>query len=340
MNNKSVSNVIYRSTYEKSKHNKRLRDVFNSCDITQYEIERPNGRITEEQHLRLLSLLNSDPEDEGYLINNMLENTISASYSLFPELISYCINQENMGKAIMGFVNNSCIIGNCDYFSVSQNQDQTKISFLNSSLDSANRINALGNFALLSDLIHLYAPKAELKVSLKANRIASKRQFDDKFESQSLLDQNENSIIINNGDLRHSHNSYNKTLNALQENQLREIKSIIFDDGSFAAAVKEIIFDIVFSRKVSEQYEALNILCDTLQVSRWTLNRRLSIENTNFRNLLSEVKLHVAVKLLTEERLTMQEVSDWLAFSSHSAFSRFFKAQTGHSPRIYRAARV
>ncbi|WP_127558508.1 helix-turn-helix domain-containing protein [Saccharospirillum alexandrii] len=338
MNNKSVSNIIYQGTYEKSKSNKKLKAVFDTCDITPYEMERPYGRIVEKKHNYLLNQLSHDREAEHQVITSLLENTIPTYHCLFPELISYCVNQESTEQAISTFIHNACIIGNCDYFTISQNSDRTKITYLTSSSETAHPINALGNIALLSDIIHLHSPKAPLAVSLTAKNLIKKRNFDEKFETSCVLDQNENSIIINNNDLEKSQNSFNRTLHTLQKEQINNIKRNLFSAGKLSSSVAEIIFNAIYSKRISEQNDILKILCNALQVSRWTLNRRLNSENTNFSLLLSEVKLQVSIKLLTEERLTIQEVSDWLAFSSHSAFSRFFKAKTGRSPRIYREA--
>ena len=115
-----------------------------------------------------------------------------------------------------------------------------------------------------------------------------------------------------------------------------KLKESILGHDMFAMSVNEIIFNIIYSKNISEQAEVLKMLCDILRVSRWTLNRRLHKEGTNFKDLFGVAKINVSIKLLRETNLSIQEISDWLAFSSHSSFTRFFRPKMKISPTNYR----
>lgn len=337
MYQRSVSNVIYKNLQEYSQVNKKhLNKIFNLCDITPYELERNDGRISESKHLALQTMMANDSGNENFIINHVLNNSLSTAYQLFPDLIGLCMNQENLGSAIMRFTDNSCIIGNCDYFTVERNDSHIKVSYLSNSPEEIQKINSISNIVLLSDLIRIYSPCAIQNVSLTAKSLQNKSLFDDKFNNKCLINQNENHIIIDNSYLKNEYSSYNHHLSLLQKEKIENLKYSIVGADTFHSSVSEIILDIVYSKKMSEQNQVLRLLCDILNISRWTLNRRLKSENTNFKALYLDTKIKVSVKLLMETNLSIQEISDWLAFSSHSAFTRFFRAKMLVSPTAYR----
>lgn len=238
MNHRSVSNIIYKYLFEESSNNNdTLRKILNSCDITPYEIERKDGRIAEQKHNALQMLLNHGPENDDYIIENILQNSISTSYHLFPELTGLCMNQQNLGQAIASFINNSCIIGNCDFFTINSNGAYTKLSYISTSPKPIQKTNSIANIILLSEFIHLYSPNAELDVSLTARTLKKKHLFDEKFNHNCLIDQNENSITIKSSELNKSQNLYNHPLFLLQEAQVAGIKKSIFGSERFSSSV-------------------------------------------------------------------------------------------------------
>ena len=246
--------------------------------------------------------MHNNPDKDNYIIENILYDSIPTSYNLFPELTGFCMNQKNLESGILSFINNSCIIGNCDFFTMKRNSTYTKLTYMTSSPEALQKTNAIGNIMLLSDLIHLYSPSTELDVSLTAKSITNKNLFDDKFNHKCIINQNENSIIIKNSELSCEHSSYNHPLCILQKEQVDNIKKSVFGSELFSSSILEIICDIIYSKKISEQSEVLKILCDILKVSRWTLNRRLKNEEKNFKDIFLDAKTQISIKLLTENK--------------------------------------
>ena len=83
----------------------------------------------------------------------------------------------------------------------------------------------------------------------------------------------------------------------------------------------------------------LKEVCAAMNVSRWTLNRKLQGEGSSFSTLLREARVNEACRLLGEGDQPLQNISDRVGFSSQSAFNRFFKANTRMTPLAYRNAR-
>ena len=73
-------------------------------------------------------------------------------------------------------------------------------------------------------------------------------------------------------------------------------------------------------------------------MSSSTLHRRLAGLGTSFRNLLDEVRLEMACRLLESTAAPVAQVATMLDYSETSAFTRSFKRRLGCGPAAWRAA--
>lgn len=81
----------------------------------------------------------------------------------------------------------------------------------------------------------------------------------------------------------------------------------------------------------------LEAVAYTLNVSRRTLQRRLEVDGTSFRNVLGHVKMRRATELLTDSALSIFDVAIFLNYSTTGHFIRAFKAKFGLTPGEYRS---
>jgi AraC-like DNA-binding protein len=80
----------------------------------------------------------------------------------------------------------------------------------------------------------------------------------------------------------------------------------------------------------------LEDVASQLGTSTRTLQRRLAHERTEFSIVANEVRRSLASRHLRDPRYPVSQVSTLLGFSEPSAFSRWFLAQFGQSPRQWR----
>jgi AraC-like DNA-binding protein len=73
-----------------------------------------------------------------------------------------------------------------------------------------------------------------------------------------------------------------------------------------------------------------------LGLSARTLQRRLRASGASFSGLLRETRELLALRALSDGQQAVSEISDLLAFSEVSAFSRAFKRWTGMRPTRFR----
>src|SRR5271166_604857 len=82
-------------------------------------------------------------------------------------------------------------------------------------------------------------------------------------------------------------------------------------------------------------FPTLSDVADELDIHPRTLRRRLADEGTSFRALLNEARSTVAVDLLRNVGLTVEEVSTRLGYTEVSTFSHAFKRWHGVAPSAY-----
>jgi AraC-like DNA-binding protein len=67
-----------------------------------------------------------------------------------------------------------------------------------------------------------------------------------------------------------------------------------------------------------------------------TLRRQLQSQNTSFRQLANEIRIHVALRYLRETRMTTQDIAFALGFSDAANFRHAFRRWTGKTPSEFR----
>ena len=106
-----------------------------------------------------------------------------------------------------------------------------------------------------------------------------------------------------------------------------------FDKGSTAMRVRAKLIGLLSAGNVTQQDVA-----DSLHMSLRTLQRKLSEENTSYKELLDETRRELANQYLRQACLSVSEVTYLLGFSEPSNFARAFKRWTGRTPSEFRTA--
>jgi len=89
-------------------------------------------------------------------------------------------------------------------------------------------------------------------------------------------------------------------------------------------------------RRLPEGEVSIDKLASLMNISRRTLQRRLSDRGTNFLQVLQEVRSRMALRYLSDDRLGITEIAFLLGYADQGSFSSAFKSWHGMSPRDYR----
>lgn len=91
-----------------------------------------------------------------------------------------------------------------------------------------------------------------------------------------------------------------------------------------------------FMQTETADWAELSQLAQQFNMSEATMQRRLKQEGLNFQQLKNDLRRDLAINLLTQPDLTLQDISEQLNFHDASAFHRAFKKWTGLNPGVYR----
>ena len=80
----------------------------------------------------------------------------------------------------------------------------------------------------------------------------------------------------------------------------------------------------------------IDVICQKLNLSRRTLQRRLDEEETGFKEILTDVRKELAIQLLASSNINIAEISHQLGYGNPATFARAFKSWFGTSPKDYR----
>jgi AraC-like DNA-binding protein len=84
---------------------------------------------------------------------------------------------------------------------------------------------------------------------------------------------------------------------------------------------------------------SLEQVARSLGVDRRTVHRHLADSGETFSSVLNSTRVECAERMVANQRYSLTEIAELLAFSSPSNFSRWFRGQFGCSPRQWRNQR-
>ncbi len=310
--------------------------ILMAAGLTPFDIHREHGRILAHSHYRMLSLMQRHLSGfhEG-----ILSYDIAELYQHYPALISLCLNQPSPRAAIEALLTYRTVIGNCDDFVVRRGALFSQYEYINQGPAALGASQAIPNFVILYRILRVYAPGLGVSVGFVGKPPTHHRQLDHFFGTHCRWEQPGNTLTIDNALLDSRADSYNGPLCHLQTSQLAHICSDIDERVPFANLVADMIRHKIRGGVMESDDHLLKDVCSAMNISRWTLNRKLQGEGSSFSAILKRVKMMEACRLLGEGEQPLQNISDLVGFSSQSAFNRFFKANTNMTPLAYRNTR-
>ena len=90
----------------------------------------------------------------------------------------------------------------------------------------------------------------------------------------------------------------------------------------------------------SENFPTQAVMASWFNMTSRTLHRRLTEENSSYREILGEVKNTLALSYLENTHLSIQEIAYFLGYEDDRNFNRAFKRWEGVSPSNYRKSKM
>lgn len=109
-----------------------------------------------------------------------------------------------------------------------------------------------------------------------------------------------------------------------------EILRRVGQDSSLHSQVRRILL-----KQGLEQLPTLERIAELLHMTARTLRRKLKDEGVSYQQIKDRLRCDTAIRLLTEESLSIADISQLIGFTEQAAFCRAFKNWTGVAPSAY-----
>ena len=106
-------------------------------------------------------------------------------------------------------------------------------------------------------------------------------------------------------------------------------------DALMSTRVKKALLEVLPSGRSS-----VEDVCNSLHVSKRSLQRRLKAEGQTFQSILDETRSELSLQYLAKEDISVEEISYLLAFRDPNSFYRAFRNWTGMTPMEARGQRT
>ncbi len=171
---------------------------------------------------------------------------------------------------------------------------------------------------------------APVSVSYTHRKPMGGEEFSQFFKCDVLFDQPRNTLVFNLEDILVPQMLANPSLvNTLETWIVEHMKRFSVD--LISTQVKAYLLENILLEEVD-----LEQIAGHLNLGLRTLQRKLKAEGKSFNEILDECRHDLALKLLSEQRLPLIEISYMLGFADQSGFTRAFKRWTNQSPKSYR----
>lgn len=333
---KSVSNRIAQLVLSRLDPGEwQPRQLLRQTGIHPHELEVPGGRLSVQSHFRLLS----------WVLARQLPLDLPAPglghlFEHFGPLAAVCSNAPSLRAAIAQLAQFRDLIGQSDHIRVQAQPDGLLFEYHSDCPDPrVSTFSSLHNFHLLQTLVRHYVPGRSQALRLTHQSLlgrADRRLLRERFDCP-VLPGASNSLLLSHAELDTPYAGYNATLRPYQEQQAQLQLDGLGKVMGFGERIGHLIRERLRSGEGEPADDALQgWLCDSLNISRWTLLRRLQEEGAGFMPLYNRLRLEEACRWLRRSDHSMLEISQQLGFTSQSSFSRFFREQMHCSPSGYR----
>ncbi|HNE29390.1 MAG TPA: AraC family transcriptional regulator [Saprospiraceae bacterium] len=171
-----------------------------------------------------------------------------------------------------------------------------------------------------------------LRILLRHPRPLDTRPYGQVLKTEPLFGQECNCIVFRLHDMQYPVLGHNPALNRLFRELLEQELAKTAREVSFSGEVRRVIL-----QNFSTALPQVNEVAEYLNTSPRTLQRKLKEEGASFQSISESVKSELALGLLKNRSLTVNEIAYKLGYAEPSIFRRAFKKWTGASPKSFGA---
>ena len=319
-------------------------DELNRQGIASAQLEEKTGldynqlgdidaRIPLEQHYKLMDLgieLTNNPA----LALQMGENFVPERLGVVGHVFMNCPTLREAGNQVIRYTKLICEVS---HLALEEDEKYAKLIHLIEVPEYDSIPSTEISLATAITMVRVFAGKPVNPVSVHFQHAppAHLAEYERIFQAPMLFNQPENRMVMEKKVLDYRLASYNPYLHEILIKHANELLDQLHSGENLQDQVRAFIFDHLPSGEVDIEMVALH-----LNMSRWTLTRKLKEEGTSFQELFKQMRKKMAMNYLQIKQFSISEVAFLLGFSEPSTFHRAFKSWAGQSPGEFRKAHI
>ena len=307
-------------------HGINVEEVLKKAQLPGDALSHRVPTMTEEGYYRFLQAIEDVTHDPGMPIKLATTNKIEAFSP--PVFASYCA--KNGAVCIERLARHKRLIGPMQFVVTTEEGTTTvELAGHDEALEQPAFLIA-SEFVFLANILRRAAKeqidpvRVEMRTPPADNVISN-------FLNCSITESERNAITFRNADLEIPFISYDEGMWSYFEPELTKRLAELDVDESTAARVRSALSELLPGGQC-----AIEDVAAKLGLSRRTLQRKLSEENTTFQKQLNSVRETLAIHYLRNTQMTSNDIAFLLGYAELNSFLRAFTVWTGKSVSEYR----
>ncbi len=309
-----------------------LTKLLTELEITEELLADSSATISGLKFQQLIASL-IDLSDDKLFGLHTAQYVQPGSYSVLGYIIMNC---ETLGDAITKIQPFEKLVGDMGTTTISQQKQYFTITwsclFTNKLVKRHSIDNCLASWITFARyLTDSDNNPVQVLLSRSEPNLSECTQYQKMFNCSVLFNQSCDAIIFDRQLLSLPLNKGNKQILSTLENHANEIMAKLSPEQSMILQTQNLIRENLNKSSIN-QYE----IAQHLGLSAKTLQRRLKTENSNFKAIVTEVRLTQAKEFLSDIKLNSNQISALIGFSEPRSFYRWFQKETSLTPGQYR----
>ncbi len=309
-------------------HGVSVKTLEHSLGVTKAQLDEPDRRIPFISHHQMIKK-GVELTEPGIGLKIGAQSTLERM-GIVGHIIKNCNDLEDAGLQLIRYF--KLFFGLIDWKLI---KTKTTASFIYS-LKNQSYYMQFGAEVMLSSAITImrsltsssFTPK---EIHFRYEVPEYVLNYHEVFRAPLKFNQNQDAILMTKDQLKQPISNGQSYIKAILQKHADSLLANIHKSHSLKSQVQQLILTELPTGMVD-----IDLISKKLQMSRWTLTRKLKEEGTTFKQLLKGSREKLAQSYLKRQTESVTEIAFLLGYSEPSAFQRAFKSWTGKTPFEYR----
>lgn len=268
-----------------------VREFQRITGIAEAEARDAQGRIPAEKHIAMLNLTErlAPPEHHPHSMSEIL------STAPFSTVICVVANSPSLQEAFANFLKLRALIGDVDDVLIREQNGYFEFEYILDGGSERTAYSAFGNLMLLARLARQYLddPHLPVSIALAGSPFPGWQRAQEQEQCRLRFGQARNWMALHLPTAGQAYAQHNRVAYQVIYGQATAEVEALQQRYSFAARVQALVDELVNPIAVffAGDNSLLEMVCQRLHTSRFTLHRLLQKEGTHFQRITAQVRL-------------------------------------------------